>query len=207
MGNRGRKVIQVLLCLRRSGCYTCAMFGRIKFTPGFLSISFGVFLLVLSGASGFYVPRQEPEGTALPAVATAADAASHPSAPEESPTGVVAGTGEGDVSPARGTPSPEATSSPAGASSPSPVPQGSPRPSPTEPRDVYAPEPTPVSSPASTPTPTATSSDMIHVVEAGETLLEIAEKYGVSVDELVEANGIGDPNALAVGDKLKIPGR
>lgn len=43
-----------------------------------------------------------------------------------------------------------------------------------------------------------------HVVQAGETLTVIANRYGVSVAELVEWNGIEDPNLIYVGEVLKV---
>ena len=43
-------------------------------------------------------------------------------------------------------------------------------------------------------------------VARGDTLSAISSRCEVSVDELMEANGIDDPRALRVGDTLKIPG-
>lgn len=50
------------------------------------------------------------------------------------------------------------------------------------------------------------SSTKTHTVVAGETLWRIAQNHGVSVDELMRANRIEDPTALAVGRRLTIPG-
>lgn len=44
-----------------------------------------------------------------------------------------------------------------------------------------------------------------HVVESGETLGEIARNYGVTVEVIVEANDLGDPDALRMGQTLFIP--
>jgi murein DD-endopeptidase MepM/ murein hydrolase activator NlpD len=44
-----------------------------------------------------------------------------------------------------------------------------------------------------------------HTVKAGETLTAIALRYGVSVDEVVQANGLSNPNYLYVGQQLAIP--
>ena len=44
-----------------------------------------------------------------------------------------------------------------------------------------------------------------HVVEAGETLSEIAKTYGVGMDALMALNGITDPDALIVGQRLTLP--
>ncbi|KUG57764.1 LysM peptidoglycan-binding domain-containing protein [Nesterenkonia jeotgali] len=45
-----------------------------------------------------------------------------------------------------------------------------------------------------------------HTVTAGETLSAIADRYSVSVDTLVTANKLANPNLLQVGQKLTIPG-
>ena len=44
-----------------------------------------------------------------------------------------------------------------------------------------------------------------HVVKSGETLSQIATQYGVTVQVIVDANELADPNALRVGQKLFIP--
>jgi LysM repeat protein len=44
-----------------------------------------------------------------------------------------------------------------------------------------------------------------HVVQAGETLSEIASAYNVRVSTIVEANKLANPNAIRVGQKLFIP--
>lgn len=46
----------------------------------------------------------------------------------------------------------------------------------------------------------------IHVVQPGEVLSVIAEKYGISLDELVAANRITNPNLVSPGTELVIPG-
>jgi LysM repeat protein len=48
-------------------------------------------------------------------------------------------------------------------------------------------------------------SSKIHTVEEGETLTIIAQKYGVSLSALKEANPDIDPNLIAVGQKINIP--
>jgi LysM repeat protein len=42
-------------------------------------------------------------------------------------------------------------------------------------------------------------------VQAGDTLSDLAERFGTSVDELVAANGLTDPNDLQPGQTLLIP--
>lgn len=58
-------------------------------------------------------------------------------------------------------------------------------------------------------TPGVTASpipEATYVVQAGDTLAAIAEMYGVTVGELMAANGISDPATLQVGQLLRIPG-
>ncbi len=45
-----------------------------------------------------------------------------------------------------------------------------------------------------------------YTVQAGDTLSKIADQFGVTVEALVQANGLGDPSALQVGQTLVIPG-
>lgn len=45
-----------------------------------------------------------------------------------------------------------------------------------------------------------------HVVQAGETPGAIAARYGISVEQLMQANNISDPRRLRVGQNLVIPG-
>jgi len=48
--------------------------------------------------------------------------------------------------------------------------------------------------------------DGIHVVQAGETLFGIAQRYGVTVDDIVKANNLTSVNTIYIGQKLRIPG-
>ena len=64
--------------------------------------------------------------------------------------------------------------------------------------------------PATRPTPLATSSptpggERVHVVQAGENLYRIGLLYGLSWGAIAEYNGITDPNAITVGQELRIP--
>ncbi len=70
----------------------------------------------------------------------------------------------------------------------------------TAPTDTPAPY-----TPAPTPTPTVTPTPDIHAVASGESLLSIANDYGVSVAALQETNGILDPRTLQIGQELIIP--
>ena len=49
------------------------------------------------------------------------------------------------------------------------------------------------------------SGALIHVVAWGETLYSIAQRYGVSLDSIVAANGLNDADYIAAGQTLIIP--
>lgn len=57
---------------------------------------------------------------------------------------------------------------------------------------------------AETPLPTPTPFQ--YTVAPGDTLSQIAEKFGIALDALLAANPGVDPNAMSVGSVLKIPG-
>ncbi len=61
------------------------------------------------------------------------------------------------------------------------------------------------SSPSASPSPTPAAST--YVVQAGDTLSQIAQRFGVSLDALIAANSenLPDPNDLQIGDELIIP--
>jgi murein DD-endopeptidase MepM/ murein hydrolase activator NlpD len=46
----------------------------------------------------------------------------------------------------------------------------------------------------------------IYIVQPGDTLYSIAQRFGVEVAELVRVNGLQDPSLLQPGDRLIIPG-
>jgi LysM repeat protein len=82
---------------------------------------------------------------------------------------------------------------------------------PAMPAFVPPPPPTPIPVPRPpTPTPTRVpptpTPQIVHVIVAGDTLYDIAVKYGTTVDEIVKANNIQTPNRVAIGTKLVIPG-
>lgn len=98
-----------------------------------------------------------------------------------------------------------ADGSPTGVASPSPRPTRSPRPSPT-PTATPSPTPTPVpETPAPTETPAPAPTPRSYVVQAGDTLAEIAQQFGTTVEAIQAANGIEDPNTIGVGQVLVIP--
>lgn len=83
------------------------------------------------------------------------------------------------------------------ASGPAPLPTETP--APAEATPTYGlPPVTPFPSP---PPPTP----LVHTVQSGETLGSIAQQYDVSVEDLLRANGLTDPNVLDVGQSLVIP--
>ena len=62
---------------------------------------------------------------------------------------------------------------------------------------------TPIGTPISVgPTPTP----FVHIIQQGETLLEIAFRYGVQFDDIVLVNPEIDPNLLRIGEEIRIPG-
>ncbi len=74
------------------------------------------------------------------------------------------------------------------------------------------PTPRPPSVPFLSPTPdephalpTVRSEADQYVVQAGDTLAKIADRFGVTVDDLVHANDIANPDMLGVGQLLIVP--
>jgi len=59
--------------------------------------------------------------------------------------------------------------------------------------------------PTSAAPSTNDSGQTIHVVQAGDTLVRIARQYDVTVQAIVTANNLANPNLLAVGQELIIP--
>lgn len=61
-------------------------------------------------------------------------------------------------------------------------------------------KPNPAPSPAPSPKPAQ------HVVQSGDTLSEIASRFGTTVSALCSQNGISNPNLIYVGQVLTLPG-
>lgn len=94
------------------------------------------------------------------------------------------------------------------------------RPSPTQRATPTAPQPTATPAPTTAPTiaPTATPAptplataaptpvpQQTYTVVAGDTLALIAQRFGTTVEALLAANDIDDPNTINVGQVLVIP--
>jgi LysM repeat protein len=99
--------------------------------------------------------------------------------------------------------------SPTPTPSPSPTPTATPSPSPT-PTPTQSPSPTPAATPQPTSAPTAAPPpppppQQTYVVQEGDTLAAIAQRFGTSVSALQSANGIEDPDEIIIGQVLVIP--
>ncbi len=84
-----------------------------------------------------------------------------------------------------------------------------PRPTPTA-----VPSETPTSTPTVTPTPTPTrsftpsqplSNSSTYIVQPGDSLYQIALRYGVTLQALEQLNDLPDPNSISVGQAITIP--
>ena len=52
---------------------------------------------------------------------------------------------------------------------------------------------------------TTSGDEVIHTVQSGDTLNRISQQYDVSIDDIMAANGLTDPNVISVGQQLVIP--
>ncbi|MDH7485606.1 MAG: LysM peptidoglycan-binding domain-containing protein [Anaerolineae bacterium] len=59
--------------------------------------------------------------------------------------------------------------------------------------------------PTMTPTPTLTPTPIVHTVQSGESPLFIAGLYGVTLQSLLETNGLQEDDLIRVGQTLRIP--
>lgn len=63
----------------------------------------------------------------------------------------------------------------------------------------------PLSNPTPNATPPALDIPTMHIVQAGDTLSGIATIYGVSVDTILNANELLNPNILSIGQQVTLP--
>lgn len=54
--------------------------------------------------------------------------------------------------------------------------------------------------------PAGTAESVTHTIARGETLISVARQYGVTVNAIMEANGLANPNRITAGQELTIPG-
>jgi len=47
--------------------------------------------------------------------------------------------------------------------------------------------------------------EVVHIVQKGETMFSIAQRYGLTVDAVAHFNNVGDPRQIYVGQRLVIP--
>jgi LysM repeat protein len=106
-------------------------------------------------------------------------------------TGTVAATATVSLPALTPTPEPTATATAAPTATPTPEPTATP-----------APEPT-----ATQTQPPAPSGRVTYKVQSGDTLSSIAAKYGITWQDLAQANGLNSRSTLRVGQELVIPGK
>jgi len=139
----------------------------------------GVFLVLLSLAIGLAgCERAKPAPTPTKQVQP-----TQPTGASASPTSATPGT----------TP----------VSSPQPSAVATEVPSPGETATAFPSQPTPTPEEVS---PSVPAEGIEHVVAWGETINIIAAQYGVSVEDIVAANNLSDPDLIRAGDVLIIPG-
>ena len=116
------------------------------------------------------------------------------------------------------TPPPAATPTAAAGTPVTPISPASPTPEPSPsatPTPTRAPSPTPTIAAASTPLPGATTSPQptvtvtptprVHIVQLGETVAIIAQRYNTTIAGIVRLNSLLDVNRIYVGQRLLIP--
>lgn len=69
-----------------------------------------------------------------------------------------------------------------------------------------SPEPAAEPAPEPVPQPPPSGDHLVYTVAEGDTISGIAKRYGITVWQLIEANDLADPNSIAVGEQIIIPG-
>jgi LysM repeat protein len=96
-------------------------------------------------------------------------------------------------------PTPTRTSQPTFTPGPALAQVTAPPPTPT------ASEPTPTNTLVIPPTSTPRTGRAVHLVQPGETLAGIADMYGSPLEDIMNLNGLTDPNNIKAGQELTIP--
>lgn len=65
--------------------------------------------------------------------------------------------------------------------------------------------PTPTFTPSATPVACPVGTTITHIVSQGETLFGIGQRYATSIGAIMRVNGIGNPNQIFAGQRLRIP--
>jgi LysM repeat protein len=60
---------------------------------------------------------------------------------------------------------------------------------------------------AATMTPAPAGAPIKHTIKSGETLSDIAQQYGITVEDIVKLNNIADPNQIQAGQVVLIPAK
>ena len=103
---------------------------------------------------------------------------------------------------------PAQTAAPAGTQPPSAAPATDttlPSSAPETATATLAPTETPTAAPTETPTTAAASNFVEYTVQKGDSLKGIAEKYNVTIRDIMNVNEIPNPDSLVVGSVLRIP--
>jgi LysM repeat protein len=101
---------------------------------------------------------------------------------------------------------PSQTGQPSGAATPVPLTTGSPVPPTAASLATSTPPAAASQAPSSGSTPVRSAGESTYVIQRGDTLAKIATRYGVTVKQLTDLNGIKNPNLIVPGQTLKIPG-
>ena len=102
----------------------------------------------------------------------------------------------------RPSPSPSPSPMPSPSATPSAIPTPTPSPTPSRSPTQSA---APTAAPTVTPTAPPPSPQETYVVQQGDTLAAIAQRFGTTVSALQAANGIENPDQIVIGQVLVIP--
>jgi LysM repeat protein len=161
--------------------------------------------LVVSALNGHIGPTSVGSAATKAPTGAAAIVGTPTAKPSPSPTAQLLAKATSTAVPTP-TPTPIAapTPTPSPAASPSPTPSATPPPTSTATATAtVTPTPTPAP-PAPTPTSTPTR-PRTYVIQPGDTLIGIASKFNISVQQLADLNHISDPNLIYAGAVLQLP--